>query len=180
MSQTLTAERFLSIPASMVTEIASALEDGKVVASRYGYSDQEWDEISKTPAFVKAVSVAKAEMDRNGTTFKLKASVMADALLDDMFSTAMKADVPLKDKATALSLLTRVAELEPKTNTQVQAGPGFSITINIPTAPVDESKVVSDQSTVETIEPKQITLNFKPESNPKPIEAQNDEESEDS
>lgn len=163
MSQTLTAERFLSIPASMVTEVASALEDGKVVASRYGYSDQDWDVISKTPAFVKAVSTAKAEMDRNGTTFKLKASVMADALLDDMFSTAMKADVPLKDKATALSLLTRVAELEPKTNTQVQAGPGFSITINIPSVPVEDKQVVADQGDVETIEPKQITLNFNPE-----------------
>ena len=98
--------------------------------------------------------------DSSGQTFRLKAAVMADSLMDNMYKHAMDADTPVKDKAAALQLLTRVGELEPKASAQVNAGPGFSITINIPTAPPSEEKKaeVIEVEEVKAIEPMKLAF----------------------
>lgn len=179
----LTANRFLEIPATMIREVATGLEEGKDIAVRYGYSESEWKDIETLPTFINEVNKVRSEMERSGLTFKIKASVMADSLLDNMYAHAMQADVPLKDKAAALTILTRVADLEPKNNTQVQAGPGFSITISIPPMPVEGKPKDVVEGTIDDT-PEELTLNFAP-TQPTPtqvapeIEIPEEEESED-
>ena len=170
----LTANRFLEIPATMIREVATGLEEGKDIAVRYGYSESEWKDIETLPTFINEVNKVRSEMERSGLTFKIKASVMADSLLDNMYAHAMQADVPLKDKAAALTILTRVADLEPKNNTQVQAGPPMPVE--------DKPKDVVEGTIDDT--PEELTLNFAP-TQPTPtqvapeIEIPEEEESED-
>lgn len=152
----LTAIAYLSIDPEMVREVATGLEDGKDIAKRYGITAAQWGVLEKMPSFVNEVSRIRSEMDRSGQTFRLKAAVMAEKLLGDMYIHAMNSDTPVKDKASALQLLTRVADLEPKTNAQVKPGAGFSITINLPVAPQKEEELQG----VEVVEqaPKEASL----------------------
>lgn len=157
---TLTAKKYLSIKPDMIREVATGLEDGKDIAKRYGFDEADWEEIKDREDFNAAVTKVRAEMERSGQTFRLKAAVMADSLMDNMYKHAMDADTPVKDKAAALQLLTRVGELEPKASVQANAGPGFSITINIPTAPPSEEKKaeVIEVEEVKAIEPMKLAF----------------------
>ena len=137
----LTANRYLKkVTPEFVREVATGIEDGKDIAKRYGLSEDEWKVIEARPDFKAEVTKLRSEMERNGQTFRTKAHIMADKLMDDMFASAMGSDVAVKDKAAALQILTKVADLEPKATAQVQAGPGFSITINLPVAPSKEEE----------------------------------------
>lgn len=156
----LTARKYLTIKPEMIREVATGLEDGKDIAKRYGFDEAEWDEVKDREDFQAAVAKVRGEMERSGQTFRLKAAVMADSLMDNMYKHAMDADTPVKDKAAALQLLTRVGELEPKASAQVSAGPGFSITINIPTAPPPEEKKAELVEAEEVEELKPMELSF--------------------
>ena len=62
-------------------------------------------------------------------------------------------ETPVRDKAAALQLLTKIADLEPKKDASVKAGPGFSITINIPQVPkVEEAQVIDAEDLPEDLE----------------------------
>lgn len=148
----LKASRYLKIKPEMINEVATGLEEGKDIAQRYGFSEAEWDEIKERPDFQQAVAKVRSEMERSGQTFRLKAAVMADSLMENMYKHAMDSETPVKDKATALQLLTRVGELEPKASAQVSAGPGFSITINLPVAPPKEEDHKEEDHKEEAIE----------------------------
>ena len=154
----LTARKYLTIKPDMIREVATGLEDGKDIAKRYGFDEAEWDEVKDREDFQAAVAKVRGEMERSGQTFRLKAAVMADSLMDNMYKHAMDADTPVKDKAAALQLLTRVGELEPKASAQVSAGPG--ITINIPTAPPPEEKKAELVEAEEVEELKPMELSF--------------------
>lgn len=127
------AKRLLEIGPDMIQELATGVEDGEVIARRYGYSKDEWEAISKVPEFRARVEHAIAERAKSGQTFRLKAALMAEKLMDDMFSSALGSEVPVKDKAAALQVLTRVGELEPRKDAGPAAtGPAFSISISLP------------------------------------------------
>ena len=134
----MTSKKYLKIQPELVQEVATGLEDGLTIAQRYGFSEEEWRIIEARPDFQRAVSKVRAELEKSGQTFRMKAALMADKLMDNMYTHAMDSETPVRDKATALQLLTRVGELEPKASAQVNAGPGFSITINLPTVPPPE------------------------------------------
>ena len=141
----LTAKSYLKISPEFIQEVATGLEEGEEIAKRFGFTKSEWKIIEKRKDFQTAVARVVAERERSGDTFRLKAHVMADKLLDNMFSSALAPDIPVKDKAAALQLLTKVANLEPKDSQQASQGSGFSITINVPT-PKPETIVVEAKS----------------------------------
>jgi hypothetical protein len=163
------SRKYARLSPEMINEIATGLEDPFEIAKRYDFTREEWDQIKDRPDYQKAVSAVRAEMERTGKTFRLKASVMADALMSNMYTFAMNADTPVRDKAAALQLLTKVADLEPKSgDSKASSGPAFSITINLPegSAPVPavKAEVVENAEKPEPEEPseadKVLDLNF--------------------
>ena len=105
------------------------------------------------PEFRGEVSRIQSEMQRSGQTFKLMAGEMAHKLLEDMFQHSLGGETPVRDKAAALQLLTKIADLEPKKDAAVKAGPGFSITINIPQVPkVEEAQVIDADALPEDLD----------------------------
>lgn len=139
----LTAEKFLDLDPTMIREVATGLEEPEDIAIRYGFTKEEFKDLARMPEFRGEVSRIQSEMQRTGQTFKLMAGEMAHKLLEDMFQHSLGGETPVRDKAAALQLLTKIADLEPKKDASVKAGPGFSITINIPQVPhVEEAKVI--------------------------------------
>lgn len=173
----LTATKYLKrVTPEFVREVATGIEDGKDIAKRYGIAEDEWRVIESRSDFQAEVTKLRTEMERSGQTFRTKAHIMADKLMDDMFTHAIGADVPVKDKAAALQLLTRVADLEPKASAQVQAGPGFSITINLPIVPPKEDEVVEETGEVVDIVSDSMSLNFGDNNEEKPVQRRPEED----
>jgi hypothetical protein len=140
----------LSIPSEMVAEIASGLEDPTDIAFRYGIVGEAWRELQKWVPFQNAVAAQKAEFEKTGFTFKVKARMLTEDVFDDAYRIARSNASTLVQKLEFIKVGAKLADMEPKTNQQTVAGPGFSITINLGDSP----KPVMKDITVETKEEK--------------------------
>lgn len=131
---TLPTHKAFEVDPKLVLEVASGLEEPAAIALRYGLDQAAWEQLSTWPPFVNEVAAKKAELEKSGYTFKMKAHLLADDLLGDVYLRAKGHDTALSLKLETLKLLSKLADLEPKnTNVgQIAQGGGFSITISLP------------------------------------------------
>jgi hypothetical protein len=122
---------FPQISEEMLASIALGLEDELIVASRHGLSIEQYQELAAQPWFQLQVQVKRSEYEKNGVTFKAKAAWMAGELLDQVYVTAASQDASLNQKHEVLKTLIKAAGLEPKEEKVKDAGPGFSISIDL-------------------------------------------------
>lgn len=149
----------LEVPQELILAIAMGMEDPKEVASRYGYEGLKWEMLNAWKPFTDAVAAKRVELETSGITFKIKAKALTEDVFEDAYKIARSNDATLLQKLEFVKLGAKLGDMEPKTNTQVQAGPGFSITINLsqpaPTkvidADVDEVKQIEQAETLEEI-----------------------------
>lgn len=159
----LTPNQFLHLPPEMLAEIASGFEDPVRIAARYGYDQAAYDTLTSQDWFTNSIEAKRAELRRSGWTFKAKAALMAEDMLEETYLAAKQSD-SVGTKLEVAKYLTKIADLEPRTNAPVATGPGFSITINLPataahnTPPID---VVPEA--VESLGPIPSHLSFKPD-----------------
>lgn len=126
------ARKFLDIDPKFVLEVATGLEELEEIAPRFGLSPAETKALHKYKPFWIEVDKVKSELYKSGQTFRLKAGVMAEQVLDEVFSDAIQTDANKNYRLEALRTLARLADLEPKQATSAaQAGSGFSININL-------------------------------------------------
>lgn len=124
----------LDIPPQLVWECAAGLEDPVSVAARFGFEGDKWERLAQWPPFITAVQNQRAEFERNGMSFRLKAGMMAEEMMSMMFKQAISMDSTILQKLSVFQALTDVAGLKIPKNADVNtnAAPKFSITINIP------------------------------------------------
>ena len=146
----------LSFPGDLVIALATGLEEPDVVAARYGFEGRDWDQLKKWKPFQAAVQAQIAEFEKNGATFKLKAKALTEDVFEEAYKIARGNDASLLQKLEFIKLGAKLADMEPKANTQVAAGPGFSISINFSQPP----KHVEQPKTID------ITPNEQPELQP--------------
>jgi hypothetical protein len=127
------------------------MEDPKEIASRYGYEGLKWEMLGAWKPFTDAVAAKKAELETSGITFKIKAKALTEDVFEDAYRIARGNEATLLQKLEFVKLGAKLGDMEPKTNTQVQAGPGFSITINL-TPPKVESITIDAVAEVAQIE----------------------------
>jgi len=127
----------LDIPPQLVWECAAGLEDPVVIAQRFGFEGDKWERLAQWAPFITAVQVQRAEFDRSGVTFRLKAGLMAEEMMSQMFKQTISADSTILQKLSVFQSLVDVAGLKPDkklSSADQNAAPKFSITINIPQA----------------------------------------------
>jgi hypothetical protein len=128
----------LDVPPQLVWECAAGLEDPDSVAMRFGFEGAKWERLKQWPPFIHAVQNQRAEFERNGMTFRLKAGLMAEEMMSQMFKQAIANDTSIMQKLSVFNSLVDVAGLKPDkkaVDVNTQAAPKFSITINIPQTP---------------------------------------------
>ncbi len=101
--------------------------------------------------FTDAVAAKRNELETSGITFKIKAKALTEDVFEDAYRIARGNDATLLQKLEFVKLGAKLGDMEPKTNTQVQAGPGFSITINL-SPPKTEAVTIDDVEEVAQIE----------------------------
>ncbi len=136
--QALEPHNTLDVPAQLVWECAAGVEDPTAVAARFGFEGDKWERLSQWPPFIQAVQRQRAEFEREGVTFRLKAGLMAEQVMDQMFKQAVGTDSTILQKLSVFNSLVDVAGLKPEKKQAAAADPNaapkFSITINLPNA----------------------------------------------
>ena len=124
-------DEYLEIDPKFIFEVATGLEDLEEIAPRYGFKGVQIEALKLYEPFNLEVAKVRAELFRTGKTFKLKAGLMAEQVMNRLFEDAVQQDSSSSLKLDTLKLLSKLADLEPKASANVNQGSGFSITINV-------------------------------------------------
>lgn len=120
------------VPPEMLFYIALGREDELVVASRYGFSVEQYQRLCELRPFQVALAAQRAQLDKDGVTFQVMAAMQAAELRDRAWMQAMGAEVSLTQRLDALRTFAKLGNLEPKEiRGPMGAGTGFSIQINL-------------------------------------------------
>lgn len=123
-------DKRIVVPPRLLLEVASGLEEGWEIADRYGYSDREWKDMSENEGFKKQVAALTAELKLNGVTFQRKAAMIAEDLLEDLFTLA-KNSRSLPDLLSVARFAAQMGRLEPASGERGgQSGNVFQIAFN--------------------------------------------------
>lgn len=149
-----TAPPALDVPQELILTIAMGMEEPQEVAARYGFEGARWNKLQEWKPFRDAVAQKTAELETSGITFKIKAKALTEDVFEDAYKIARSNDATLLQKLEFIKLGAKLGDMEPKTNTQIQAGPGFSITINLsqPKIEKDINAEVEDVIQIEQVE----------------------------
>lgn len=158
-----TAPPALDVPQELILAIAIGMEDPDELASRYGFEGARWKKLKEWKPFSDAVAKQRAELEQTGVTFKIKAKALTEDVFEDAYKIARSNDATLLQKLEFIKLGAKLGDMEPKASAQVQAGPGFSITINLgnmskkpetidmSAEDVDEVKVIEQTEALEQV-----------------------------
>lgn len=122
---------FPLIPDEMVASIALGMEDELVVAARHNMSVEQYKLLEVQPWFQAQVAAKRADLEKNGVTFRAKAAWMASDLLDQVYLQVSANDASLAQKHDVLKTLIKAGGLEPKDETKKDTGPTFAINIDL-------------------------------------------------
>lgn len=123
---------FPRVPPEMIASLALGVDDELVVASRHGFSVEQYHALAKMPAFQRAVAAQRAEFDKTGLTFQVMSAMQAAEVRDRVFTMAMSSEASFPQALEALKTLAKLGNLEPKeAKTSTAAGSGFMIQINL-------------------------------------------------
>lgn len=95
-------------------ELAMALEPANEVCARYEVSEEQFEKLRKTPAFMKQVVDYRAEIKEKGLTFRGKAKIMSEDLLGTAYTMIHDPAIPANVKADLIKWVGKMADYEPK------------------------------------------------------------------
>jgi hypothetical protein len=121
----------IDIPAELVLKLAIGMEEPVEVAKQHGITPEQFAALCAWDPFMVQVNAKKAELKQQGFTFRLQNAMYAEEIGKKLFLAAMGSDTTIPQLLEAYKTTTKFADLEPKPSAAVQAGPGFSITINL-------------------------------------------------
>lgn len=142
----------LDLNPKFVLELAAGMEDPDALARRYNLTDTGWAQLRDDNNFQKVVEAKRTELQKSGYTFRLKAALAAESLLDDIYLGAKDIDASLSAKLEAFKYLTKLGGLEPKEDKGAVQGSGFTIRIDL-----------SGDSTSITVEPPKPVIDVEAE-----------------
>jgi hypothetical protein len=134
MHPSINADHLLrSLALSVARNLVGAMRPTHEIIASEGLTQTEYDQIALNPQFQQYVEAYKTELKDTGFSFSAKSRVLAEDLLPSAYHMARDPDVPAAVRAKILENLVDWGDLKPKNSAGQAAGPGFSITINIPT-----------------------------------------------
>lgn len=124
----------------LLRELALAIARNDVGAKRptyeivagEGLTQSEYDAIATNPQFQRYVDAYTRELTESGFSFEAKNRVLAEASLPTLYHMAHDPETPAAVRRQIVADFVEWGKLKPKTGSEMVSGPGFSITINLP------------------------------------------------
>ena len=133
----------LGYPPTFPIEIALQTASTQEICEEYGISEAEWDLIRCEELFIADLKRAMDMLKQEGMSFKLKARLQAEALLQTSWRLIHDPEAPANVRAQLIQATARWAGYDSAAAVTGPAGGGFSIAINF--AGERPQRVVSDQ-----------------------------------
>jgi hypothetical protein len=102
----------------------------KDILASYSVNKDKWERLRTNAVFVKAVRDAKEQLAKEGASFRIKAKMQAEQLLETSWRLIHDKYTPASVKADLIKYTTKVAGLEPKEG-QITGGNNLQININL-------------------------------------------------
>ena len=119
----------VGFPHLLPIELALGDQPRNEVLTAYDITPERWEVLRKNPAFQKAVRDAIEMLQRDGASFRIKARIQSEALLETSWKIIHSATTPSNVKADLIKHTHKVAGFEPKET--VGAGAPLQININL-------------------------------------------------
>lgn len=143
MHPSINADQLLrSLALSIARNNVGAMRPVHEIIATEGLVQSEYDEIAKNPQFQQYVTTYESELKDSGFSFAAKSRVLAEDLLPVAYHMSKDPDVPAATRAKMIENLVEWGDLKPKKADLNAAGPGFSITFNIPAVGQEPPKTV--------------------------------------
>lgn len=102
-----------------------------VLLKEHNHTPHDLEVFSKDPLFTQRVENYRHQLREKGLTFKLKAQVQAELLLDTSWDVIHNEDTSPAVKADLIKWTAKVAGFEPSKDSQAAGDTGVTITINM-------------------------------------------------
>lgn len=111
-------------PPTLPIELALKTASPAELRVEYGYDHEEWDALRQNPVFLKELAGACELVRQEGMSFKLKAKLIAEENLKEVFRLIREAGTPAQTKAKLIEINARWAGFDPRTNGEDVIGAG--------------------------------------------------------
>lgn len=113
-------------------EIALGTEPAPAIFERYGYGADEAAALSENALFQAEVKRHRAVIEKEGASFKQKARMIAESILPFLFDDATSENTHAEDRLKIVQWLSKIADLEPKSQAGAAQATGFTLNISMP------------------------------------------------
>lgn len=164
---------FIDVPAKFILELASGMREPDDLAAEYGFTPNQWNELKEYKPFIKAVDDKKSELQLTGYTFRMKAHVLAEELLDKLGVHAHKEDASFHTTLECVKFASRAAGIDAPVreedgksgntiNITIDLGSGDKIYVEQKLVPVvQQEKIIEDVQVIEIIPAEEIPYDAK-------------------
>lgn len=122
----------LTWPPTLPIELALKTATPDDIRREYGYSQAEWAALPGNPVFLKDLAAACEMVRQEGMSFKLKAKLIAEENLKEVFKLTRDEKCPPAVRGKLIELTARWAGFDPRTNGEgADGGPVSANTLNI-------------------------------------------------
>lgn len=111
-------------PPTLPVELALKTASPDVIRQEYGYTPEEWALLPQNPVFLKDLAAACELMRQEGMSFKMKAKLIAEDNLKEVFKAIRDPATPAAVKAKLIEINARWAGFDPRTNGDETVGAG--------------------------------------------------------
>jgi len=120
-------------PPTLPIELALKTATPDALRREYGYTPEEWEALPRNPVFMRDLAGACELVRQEGMSFKLKAKLIAEENLTEVFRLTRDKDCPHAVRGKLIELTARWAGFDPRTNGEEGhgGGPVNANTLNI-------------------------------------------------
>ena len=126
----LPAKKDLGFPPRLAFDLALGVDDIEDVLERYHMTAEQFAALAEVPLFKATYKKYKLEIRERGESFRVKAKIQAEELLDTTWDIIHHPDTPRSVALDAIKSIVKWADLEPKKEDATPANQ-FNIQINM-------------------------------------------------
>ena len=120
----------LVYPATLPIEVAMRTGTAREICQAYGLSRSDWLALLADPLFLDDVKRASENLSQEGMSFKMKARLQAEELLNTSWQIIHNPVTPAPVRADLIKSVVKWGGLDAEVKDKSAAGPGMHIQIN--------------------------------------------------